>query len=290
VAVEDPGYEAARAAFAATGARVVPVPVDERGVVTRALPRGRTRLAYVTPSHQFPTGAVLPIDRRLALLAWARAQDALILEDDYDGDIRYGAAPVRALAGLDTDDRVIYCGTFAKALFPAVRLGYLSLPARLVEAVADAKWLTDRGSSALLQRALAALMASGAYDRHMRRLRRRYGARRTLLLRALRRHFDDEIDVTGADAGFHVVVWFRHLPADAGAAIADACRSQGVGIYPVGPLALRPLGRAGVILGYGVVRDEEIERGIRTLAREYRRRQPAMRGTRRAHPSADPAR
>jgi GntR family transcriptional regulator/MocR family aminotransferase len=271
VVVEDPGYEAARAALAATGARVVPVPVDDRGLVTDALPRGRVRLAYVTPSHQFPTGVVLPIDRRLALVAWARAHGAYILEDDYDGEIRYGGAPVRALAGLDTDDRVIYCGTFAKALFPAVRLGYLSLPARLVDAVADAKWLTDRGSSALLQRAIAALMASGAYDRHMRRLRRRYGTRRALVLRELRRHLDGEIDVTGADAGFHVVVWFKHLPAEAGDAMADACRRRGVGIYALTPLALRPLARAAVILGYGVVRDEEIERGICVLASVYRR-------------------
>ncbi len=270
VAVEDPGYEAAHAAFEAAGAVVEPVPVDARGLDPASLPRRRTRVAYVTPSHQFPTGVVLAPDRRQNILAWARRQGAYILEDDYDGELRYGSAPARALAGSD-DRHVIYCGTFAKALFPSVRLGYLSLPDALVEPVRQAKWLLDRGSSVLLQRAVAGLMASGAYDRHMRRLQRRYSAKRQTLIRALRTHLGSHVDVTGAEAGYHLVVWLPREAAPHVNAIVADCRRRGVGLYSVAPLARRPLPRLGLILGYGIVDDRLIEDGVRVLAAAYQR-------------------
>ena len=142
---EDPGYLMARRCFEATGARLLPVPVDAHGLDTDRLPRdGRIRLAYVTPSHQFPLGGTLPIARRQALLQWARRQRAWVVEDDYDGEFRYGQRPIDALQSIDTEGRVIYVGTFSKALSPQMRLGYLVLPPALVPAFRQAKRLTDR--------------------------------------------------------------------------------------------------------------------------------------------------
>lgn len=271
VVVEDPGYEAARAAFASYGADIVPVPVDDEGLSPADAPRrGRgARLVYVTPSHQFPTGAIMTAARRRALLAWARAQNAYVIEDDYDGDLRHRGQPLRALAGADGDDRVIYCGTFAKALCPSLRLGYLSLPSALVKPAGSAKWLLDRGTSPVLQRLVATLLASGEYDRHLRRVQRQYGARRELLVSRLAEHLGSAVEVRGDEAGLHVVAW---LPALDGAAIDDlvaACRTRSVGVYSIARHAVRPLARGGLILGYGALREPAIEEGVAQLAAAY---------------------
>ena len=176
---EDPGYLMARRCFEATGARCLPVPVDANGVDTRCLPTDRpVRLAYVTPSHQFPLGGVLPITRRYDLLHWARQHNAWIVEDDYDGEFRYGQRPIDALQSMDNDGRVIYVGTFSKTLSPQLRLGYLVLPQQLVPVFRQAKRLTDRHAPVLEQRVLASLMRSGLYERHVRRMRRENERRR----------------------------------------------------------------------------------------------------------------
>jgi GntR family transcriptional regulator/MocR family aminotransferase len=168
VVIEDPHYQGARAVLLASGARLFPVPVDEHGLdVDEAVRRRyRPRLVYVTPSHQFPTGAVMPIARRMALLDWAAKCEAFIVEDDYDGAFRYGGRPVEAVQALDTRGLTIYVGTLSKVMFPALRLGYVVLPESLVPAFRAAKWLADRHSPSLEQEALAAFMESGLYERH----------------------------------------------------------------------------------------------------------------------------
>lgn len=271
VVVEDPGYEAAAAAFLGAGARLIPVPVDRDGLDPARLPAGRrrVRLVYVTPSHQFPTGAVLPAARRYALLAWAKRHDAQILEDDYDGEFRYAGQPVPALASLDADT-VIYCGTFAKSLFPASRLGYLVLPPALVAPAIHAKWLTDRGSSPLIERAIARLLQTGEYDRHIRRMQRRYAERRQALIDALRERLGDDVEVGGSSTGLHLVAWLPRLPPKRIDALVDACRARGVGVYSINAYARRPLGRTGLVFGYGLVTRAEIPRGIRIVADAYR--------------------
>jgi GntR family transcriptional regulator/MocR family aminotransferase len=214
VVVEAPCYAAAAAAFEATGARVIRLPVDPNGLNPGSLRsiRQPIRLVYVTPSHQFPTGSVLPSRRRSELVEWARRNDAYIIEDDYDGEFRYEGGPIEALAAVDPDGPVIYCGTFAKSLFPALRLGLLSLPQSLVEPATHAKWLTDLGSSGLLQRTVARLMESGEYDRHIRRMLKTYRARHDALLAAISQHFGNDAIVDGGGAGLHVVVWLPRLP------------------------------------------------------------------------------
>ncbi|MEZ5287926.1 MAG: PLP-dependent aminotransferase family protein [Vicinamibacterales bacterium] len=273
VVVEDPGYEAARAAFAASGATVVPVTVDREGLDPDRLPRGRhrVRLVYVTPSHQFPTGAILSAARRQALLSWAHRHGAHVVEDDYDGDLRFGGAPIKALAASDAHHAVIYCGTFAKALFPSLRLGYLSLPQHLASSGASVKWLLDRGTSTLLQHVVADLMASGEYDRHLRRMHRRYAARRAVLVRTLHERLGTDVIVSGDTAGLHLVAWLPTLPASAADELESACLARGVAVYSIARHALRPLRRAGIMLGYGLLDEDAIEEGVRVLAAAVKR-------------------
>jgi GntR family transcriptional regulator/MocR family aminotransferase len=247
--------------------------VDAQGLETARLPRAdRARLAYVTPSHQFPLGGVLPIGRRLELLRWARRQGAWIVEDDYDGEFRYGQRPIDALQSVDTDGRVIYVGTFSKALSPQLRLGYLVLPQALVPAFRKAKRLTDRHAPVLEQRALASLIESGAYERHVRRVRREHERRRAALLDAIARHLPGEVRVAGTAAGLHLVIWLPFLQPKHEAALVAAARAEGVGVYPLSPLYARTQASArsrpaGLILGYASLAAERIDEGVRILGK-----------------------
>ena len=270
--VEDPGYEVARASFLSTGSGVLAAPVDGEGLDPASLPGGGRpiRLVYVTPSHQVPTGAVMPAARRQALVAWARRARAYVFEDDYDGEFRYVGQPIPALAGLDPET-VIYCGTFAKSLFPSCRLGYLVVPPALVGAAVQCKWLADRGSSRLVERAIGELLAAGHYDRHVRRMQRRYRERRDVLVRSLRAHLGAEVEIQGSSAGLHLVAWLPALAEEAALEVVALCRERGVGVYPMARHAVRPPGRAALLLGYGLVDAGAVERGVRELADAYRR-------------------
>ena len=268
---EDPGYLMARRCFEATGARCLATPVDGHGLDTSRLPNDKNaRLAYVTPSHQFPLGGVLPITRRQELLQWARRENAWIVEDDYDGEFRYGQRPIDALQSIDGDGRVIYVGTFSKALSPQLRLGYLVLPPELVPAFRQAKRLTDRHAPVLEQRVLASLIASGTYERHVRRMRRENERRRGALLDAVVRYLPKEAQVGGIAAGLHVVLWLPLLrPADE-PGLATAARQRGVGIYPVTTLYVKPESleqprSAGFILGYASLTVQQIQEGVKIL-------------------------
>jgi GntR family transcriptional regulator/MocR family aminotransferase len=231
VACEDPGAIAtARAATASSGGTVVAVPVDDLGLDVAALARTDARAVVVTPAHQWPTGVVLAPERRHALLAWARERDAVVLEDDYDAEFRYDRDPVGTLQGL-APDLVVALGTVSKSLAPAFRLGWAVTPRSLVDAVAAAKDVADRGTAALDQLALARLIDSGRYDRHLRRVRAEYARRRTALVEALSEHAPG-VPLTGLAAGFHAVA---HLPegTDVDAVVAEALE-RGVGLYSMG--------------------------------------------------------
>jgi GntR family transcriptional regulator / MocR family aminotransferase len=264
VAVEDPLYQGAREVFRAAGARLIPVPVDREGLNPAKLPVG-AKAVFVTPSHQFPTGTILPLARRLALLAWARSNNAIIVEDDYDGEFHYGGRPLESLQGLDAEGRTVYIGTFSRTVFPALRIGYLVVPKSLVPAFATAKWLCDQHSASLEQRALAEFIASGMYERHLRQLRRRNTARRDALLEAIRKHLGERVEVTGDGAGSHILLWpAKSISEDA--AIAQAA-SHGVGIYGTARYYLRTQARTGLMLGYSTTSMEQIRKGIQLLAK-----------------------
>jgi GntR family transcriptional regulator / MocR family aminotransferase len=269
--IEDPGYLTARRSFEATGARCITVPVDEHGLLTQALPDDpRIRLAYVTPSHQFPLGGVLPIARRHELLAWAERHRAWILEDDYDGEFRYGQRPIDALQSIDHQARVVYVGTFSKALSPQLRLGYMVLPPELVRVFRQAKQLADRHAPVSDQQALAALIDSGGYERHVRRTRREHERRRAALLEAAARHLPHDAQLAGLAAGLHAVLWLPGRSPSDEPSIVAAARALGVGVYPVSPLFAQPAELstarpAGLILGYASLTPAEVTQGLRLL-------------------------
>jgi len=267
-AFEDPGYgdtetsETVRAA-GAMGLHAVHVPVDELGIDVAALDASGARVVVVTPAHQSPTGVVLTAQRRHALVDWAERNDAFIVEDDYDSEFRYDREPVGVLQGL-APDRVFTIGTVSKALAPAVRLGWVLVPPSLVDAVAEEKRISDRGSSGLDQLAVAALLESGRYDRHLRRMRMIYARRRGVLIDALARHAPG-IRLTGLAAGFHAVA---HLPASADEqAVVIAARQRLVGLYGMG--RHRATGTAAppqLVLGFGHVSERAVEPGIVAVA------------------------
>ncbi len=266
-AVEDPSLPVHRAILQSGGARLVGLPVDEQGACVQALPglmeeHGEVAAAIVTPAHQAPTGVALSPQRRAALLAWAQA-GGLVVEDDYDAEYRYDRPPLGALQGL-APECVLYTGTVSKTLAPALRLGWMVLPGRLVQPVLTAKAMADHGSPTLDQLALARLLDSGAYDRHLRAARRRYRSRRDALLEAVERHLPGA-RVTGLAAGLHALV---RLPEPvAGLELARAAARRSVGVYPLGYgyLQVRPR-EDGLILGYANLAEPAIEEGVRRLA------------------------
>jgi GntR family transcriptional regulator/MocR family aminotransferase len=262
VAIENPSYQGTTEVLRAAAARLLTVPVDRNGLDPARLPAS-ARIVFVTPSHQFPTGAILPLARRLALLDWAKHKNAVIVEDDYDGEFRYEGQLLESLQGLDRDSRVIYIGTFSRTVFSALRIGYLIVPKSLVPAFAAAKWLCDRHTPSLEQKTLAEFIASGMYERYLRRVRRRNASRRDVLLDSIGKYLGDRVEVTGAAAGAHVVLWpTRRIAKDA--LIASAA-SRGVGVYPISPYYLKRPARTGVLLGYSRMTEGNIREGMRRL-------------------------
>ena len=246
--IEDPGYPGPRSALHGAAARLVPVPVDAEGLSVEEGRRlgGRARLAYVTPSHQFPLGVVMSVRRRLALLAWARETGAWIVEDDYDSEFRYAGRPLPPLQSLDADGRVLYQGTFSKTLFPALRLGYLVLPGGLVDAFAAARSLADRHAPTVDQAVVADFLDEGHFARHVRLMRLVYAERQESLVSAAARELAGVLDVRPAEGGMHLV---GRLPdgADDVAAAARAAR-RGVAVDPLSPYATAPSRQAALLL------------------------------------------
>ena len=263
VVVEDPQYQGAREVFRAAGARLHPVTLDRDGLNPAKLPRS-ARIAFVTPSHQFPTGAILPLARRLALLEWAKKADAVLIEDDYDGESRYEGQPVESMQGLDTEGRVIYLGTFSRTIFPALRIGYLIAPKSLVPAFTSGKWLCDRHTATLEQETLAEFISSGAYERHLRRTRRANAVRRKALLEATHKYLRG-VEVTGDGSGTHVVLWPDRDNSEDDL-IARAAM-QDVGVYGIAKYFLKKPGKPGLMLGYSGMNDQQIREGIRRLSK-----------------------
>lgn len=266
--IEDPCYRMARQVFAATGAIPIPIPADSAGMRTELLEGVAARMAYVTPSHQFPLGGIMPIARRHQLLDWADRNRAFLVEDDYDSEYRYDIGPVPPLQSLAAGNAVIYSGTVSKTLSPLLRIGYLVVPRVLQDIFATAKQYADRHTTSAEQEALASLIESGSYDRHVRRMRRLNAERRTVLLACLEREFGRSVTVEGADAGLHVVVWFNDLPRSKQELICDAARKAGVGLHPVSPhylAGLAPDDRLGFVLGYSALSSSQIGKGVSAL-------------------------
>ena len=258
--LENPGYFGARGAFLAAGARLVPVPVDKQGLVVE-IGRQRAqeaRLVSTTPSHQFPTGVTMSLGRRLALLDWARQNQAWIIEDDYDSEFRYGGPPLTALQGMDGAGRVAYVGTFSKILFPGLRTGYLVAPEPLLEKIIAVRARSDRYPPVLTAAPLTALLNEGHFAAHLRRMRRRVEAGRDALVAVLKEKTGGQLDVHVPDQGLHLVARLHGQKHDSD--IVQAAKTGSIGARALSPMYLNHASEQGLVLGFSgfdpaVIRD-----------------------------------
>lgn len=281
--VEEPGYGGLRDTLRAHGAQVQLVDVDADGLPPAALcggpeapepkrragarrSRSRVRVVAVTPSHQFPTGAELPLARRMALLEWAEREDAHVLEDDYDGEFRHGGRPLPALKSLDQNGRVIYLGSLSRVLFPAVRLGYLVVPPALRQHFIQAKALADRGSPAIEQRALADLISGGRFERLLLATAKRLDVRRMALIDAIREFFGDDVVISGGTAGMHLCLHLPRLPASAESALVAAAALADVRVEGISRYCERPPRELKLLLSYALLSPEDLHEAVRRLA------------------------
>src|ERR1700683_1553963 len=268
--IEEPGYEFLRHALTLSGCRLVPVPVDSEGLDVAAgveLCR-KARVAYVTPSHQYPLGATMSASRRLQLLEWAHSSSAWIVEDDYDSEYRYESMPVASMQGLDPGSRVIYIGTFSKTLFPALRLGYIVIPPALVSRFLAVRQSNDLGPSHLYQAALADFISAGHFTRHIRKTRQLYAERRNALAHALRKEFSPEIErsemeILGAEAGMHLVVTLP--PGLSDQKISARAAQEGLWLWPLSSAYAGTNVRQGFILGFGGTKADDMLHQVRRL-------------------------
>jgi GntR family transcriptional regulator / MocR family aminotransferase len=261
VAVEDPGYPPARRVFAAAGARVVGVPVDDDGLVVAELP-GSARLVYTTPSHQFPLGGAMSLDRRRELLDWARGRPAAIVEDDYDSEFRFAARPLEPLYSLDTVGRVLYVGTFSKTMLPMVRTGFALLPSGLRDAVIAARQLSDGYGQMAVQAALARFIDEGQLARHVRRAGKAYGNRRSRILARLSEI--SRLRVVPSAAGLHVTALLRDGDA---AGISAAAGREGLAIEDLTHYSTT---HAGFVFGFGAIDPALLDEGLAIFTRLLR--------------------
>lgn len=264
VAIENPGYRPFRAAFAAAGAKLVPVRVDREGIDVRRLPAD-TRVICVTPSHQFPLGITMTIQRRTALLEFAQERDAVVIEDDYDGEFRFGARPLDALQTLDRSELVFYVGTFSNSLFPEIRLGFIVSPPWARRALVAAKQCADGYCAVPEQFTLAAFIGEGYLARHVRKMRQVYGARHQKLLTCLRSDFSRWLEPISSAVGLHLTALSRSsFDADE---IAERAREAGVAIYSLRDFYFGKPGQPGLVFGYGAIRESEITEGLSRVRR-----------------------
>ena len=264
--VEDPGYPLTRQALIAAGAKVHPVPVDGQGIDVGAGIRSapNARAVFVTPSHQFPTGVVLSMARRLELLAWAREKGAWIVEDDYASEFRYGGRPLASLQGLDEGERVIYVGTLNKALFPGLRMGYAVVPRALLRAFVAARYLMDRQPSTLYQAVVAAFMEEGHFAAHIRRMRLLYRDQRDVLVAALKNRLGADVTVDAPDQGMHLVAYTRSGLSDI--AIERSGRQHGVIVRAMSRLHVAAAPRSALVLGFSGYPRQTIIPAVERLA------------------------
>jgi len=277
--IENPCYLGASFLFQETGKGICPIPVDEDGLKVEDLPQGKRNLLYVTPSHQFPTGAMLSLKRRLTLLRWAEETESLIIEDDYDSDFRYDGPPLTALAGLDRSRRVFYMGTFSKSVGAGLRLGFAVLPKHFWERARVLKAQMSNGQSWLEQATLADFVRERHFDRHLRHLRQVYKSRRDCLVKALNDHFESPV-ISGLASGLHIA-WRLPQGSPLASQLQVKARANGIGIYSLKSGAAFDFEVAArdelIVFGYSSVPEADIVRAIETLQQIMHEPNPAAR-------------
>ncbi len=267
IAIEEPGFLGARGAFRNAGLELNPIPIDRDGLIAETLEHGASapRAVYVTPSHQFPTGATLSLERRLALIHWARDDDAWIVEDDYDSEFRYDSRPIAAIQGLDPSGRVLYLGTFSKVLFPGLRIAYIVLPEHLVPAFVAARTLVDGHSAPISQAVLAEFMREGHFTAHIRRMRELYRGRRDAFLESFDKHLSPFATALHPAGGLHLASLLDE-PLDEAETVAIA-QEVGIELPTLARLYLGKEKQSGWVMGFAALPPHEAEAAMKNLAR-----------------------
>lgn len=270
--IEEPGYPGWRR-LAAAGAELVPVPVDHEGLVVASGRRlaPQAKMAVVTPSHQFPLGHIMSLPRRLELLGWARETGAILIEDDYNCEIRYEGPPLSALQSLDNHGSVVYVGTFSKALFPALRIGYMVVPLHLVDAIRRARVFLDYYTGVPYQAVLARFIEEGHFEAHIRRVRKLYQHRREQLVALLDAHLGDRTEVVPGVGGMHLLLRFRpgYAPALTDEEVSLRARARGITARPLSGYYTHPTAERGLILGFGGIADAQLPEAVARLATSF---------------------
>ncbi|MEN5118878.1 PLP-dependent aminotransferase family protein [Luteimonas sp. TWI662] len=274
ILLEDPGYHGARKAFEAAGLQCVPVPVDAHGLQVAPLleasrqPGAPARAVFLTPSHQFPTGATLALDRRLAIIDWARDQQGWIIEDDYDSEFHYAGKPTACVQGLDPHERTLYIGTFTKSLFPGLRIGYMVLPPSLVAPMTAARTLLDGHSAPIPQLTLARFIEGGHFGAHVRTMRAVYAERRDRLAALIRKHLSDDLEPRVPAGGMQMPCVFARALSEPEA--VDAAQRAGIDLLGLSTLSMSQAPTPGFLMGFAAHAPQELEAGVKTLAKVLR--------------------
>lgn len=267
VAMENPCFMDTRSAIEAYGAQLVPVDVDESGLIVEQLasrPKNDIKLLCLTPSHQFPTGAILSMSRRMELLEWSRKANTLILEDDYDSEFRYQGQPIPALAGLDKNNLVVYVGSFSKIMFTSFGIGYMVVPRNLVGLFENIRRLSSDPVPVQMQEAVADFIEEGHLKRHIKHMKPIYEERRSALIYSLKQHLGNRVTIYGDNAGLHVMARIKTLVPDQ--ILVGRCQKAGVGLISTANHYLVNPRRGEFVFGYGNLSPEEIREGIRRLS------------------------
>lgn len=269
VLMEDPGYQGAYAVLHAVGARVVPARLDAEGAAPKESDLRRCRLLFVTPGHQYPMGMTMSLQRRLQLLAWAKKYETVIFEDDYDSEFRFAGRPLPAMQGLDRSGKVIFCGSFNKVMFPSLRMGYLVLPVDLVEVFARTKAMTTRYHPLLDQAVLCDFMEQGHFGRHLRRMRKIYEERLSLLMESARESLGEYLEISKIEAGLQTIGLFReNISAEV---VTERAAMEGIDVVPLSRFCHAATVPEGLQMGFAAVNGTEIKAGVRKLARVFER-------------------
>ncbi|KKB36877.1 PLP-dependent aminotransferase family protein [Bacillus thermotolerans] len=265
VAMEEPGYSGIRSVLKDQGCQIDPVPLEKDGLSVEHIQTSRAKAAYVTPSHQFPFGMILSISKRMRLLKWAYQTGGYIIEDDYDGEFRYRGHPIPSLKSLDEQERVIYLGTFSKSFLPSARLSYIVFPPSLMAQYSQTCAAYNQAVSPIIQRAMALFMQTGEFERHIRRMRKVYQRKHQALLRSIEQYMGTQVKVVGEKSGLHILLELKEAKA---LELIESGLEKGVKVYSPSRFWLNPTteGNAYIMLGFGGLSIEEIEKGVQLLA------------------------
>ncbi|WP_404328790.1 PLP-dependent aminotransferase family protein [Mesobacillus maritimus] len=263
--MEEPGFHRTREAFKDQGVMLKQIPLDQNGINIKLLYESEAEVTYVTPSHQFPMGMVMPINRRMELLQWAKEREGYIIEDDYDGEFRYKGKPIPSLQGLDTNGRVVYFGTFSKSLIPSIRISFMVLPMPLLEKYNQHFSIYKQTISRLHQHTLEQFMKNGHWERHLNKMRTVYRKKQQVLIHSIKKYLGDHVEVVGDDSGLHILLKVKNTSSET--ELIEQAAKFGVKVYPTsvyyenGDSSLNQM----ILLGFGGVSEAEIEKGIQLL-------------------------